>query len=49
MSNTTPNPPKPSRFFMQGVFIAWLVVINILYYLQFKGLLISRLAALVRK
>jgi hypothetical protein len=44
-----PDPGRSSRRFFQFLFVAWLIVVNVLYYAQFKALVLARLASLVHK
>jgi hypothetical protein len=43
------NNMSLTHLLLQVVFLIWLIGVNVLYYLQFKGLLLARLASLVRR
>lgn len=51
MSDEQPNQQRrrPANYVAQGLFVAWLAIVNVLYYLQFKSLFLARLASLVHR
>jgi hypothetical protein len=49
MANADPGKRGGARLLIQGAFLMWLVVVNVLYYLQFKQLFLARFASLVHK
>lgn len=40
---------SPAKYLAQALFIIWVVVVNVLYYLQFKNLFLARFASLVHR
>jgi hypothetical protein len=43
------NHASLPRLLLEAAFLIWLIGVNVLYYIQFKSLLLARLASLVRK
>ena len=39
----------PAKYLAQTLFVIWIVVVNALYYLQFKSLFLARFASLVHR
>ncbi|HEY6467188.1 MAG TPA: hypothetical protein VIY69_14410 [Candidatus Acidoferrales bacterium] len=39
----------PAKYLAQTLFVIWVVVVNVLYYLQFKSLFLARFASLVHR
>jgi hypothetical protein len=38
-----------AKYLEQALFVIWVVVVNVLYYLQFKSLFLARFASLVHR
>jgi hypothetical protein len=50
MSDPRPTPEnRVLRYALQAAFLIWIIVVNVLYYIQFKELLFARFASLVRR
>jgi hypothetical protein len=49
MQRSGPRSSNGLRTFLQIVFLVWLFAINVLYYIQFKQVLLVRIASLVHR
>jgi hypothetical protein len=49
MQRSRPRSSNGLRTFLQIVFLVWLIAVNVLYYIQFKQVLLMRFASLVHR